>query len=52
MIDLLRRSFPERFTSWETKLTEMIPSQGRRLNEDPKLLAEITRETTKTLQLA
>ncbi len=51
MVELLRRSFPERFTGWETKLTDMIPSLGQRLNDNPSLLAEVTKETTKTLQL-
>jgi len=51
MVNLLRRSFPDRFTGWESKLTEMIPSQGQRLNDNPKLLEEITAATTKTLQL-
>ncbi|GAA2030075.1 malate:quinone oxidoreductase [Yaniella flava] len=51
MVELLRRSFPTRFNDWETKLTEMIPSLGKRLNDHPDLLAEVTKETTKTLQL-
>lgn len=52
MVQLLQRSFPDRFTGWESKLTEMIPTLGQRLNENPKLLAEVTKATTKTLQLA
>lgn len=52
MVQLLQRSFPERYSSWETKLTEMIPTLGQRLNENPSLLAEVTKKTTKTLQLA
>src|SRR5699024_684495 len=51
MVELLRRSFPTRFTNWESKLTEMIPSLGQRLNENPELLAEVTKETTSTLKL-
>ncbi|MDN6350467.1 MAG: malate:quinone oxidoreductase [Yaniella sp.] len=51
MVELLRRSFPTRFTNWESKLTEMIPSLGQRLNENPELLAEVTKETTSALKL-
>lgn len=51
MVELLRRSFPTRFSNWETQLTEMIPSLGQRLNENPDLLAEVTKETTSTLKL-
>ena len=51
MVELLRRSFPSRFDTWQSKLTEMIPTLGQRLNENPKLLAEITEHTTKTLEL-
>lgn len=51
MVELLRRSFPDRFTGWEATLHEMIPSLGQRLNDNPTLLAEIRKETDKTLQL-
>lgn len=51
MVELLRRSFPTRFATWESQLTEMIPSLGQHLNENPELLAEVTKETNKALQL-
>src|SRR5699024_5362067 len=51
MVELLRRSFPSRFAGWESKLTEMSPSLGKRLNDHPQLLEEVTKETTKTLKL-
>lgn len=51
MVELLRRSFPTRFAGWESKLTQMIPSLGKRLNDHPQLLEEVTKETTKTLKL-
>jgi len=51
MVELLRRSFPDRFSGWETQLTDMIPSLGQRLNKNPDLLEEVTAHTTKTLQL-
>lgn len=52
MVELLRRSFPDRMIDWESKLTDMIPTLGQRLNDNPQLLAEVTKETTKTLQLS
>ncbi|MCO1338985.1 malate:quinone oxidoreductase [Kocuria polaris] len=51
MVEVLRRCFPTRFDGWESKLTEIIPSFGRRLNENPKLLAEVTASTNKALEL-
>lgn len=51
MIEVLRRCFPARFSGWESTLTEIIPSFGRKLNEDPALLAEVTAATNKTLEL-
>ncbi|WP_309081961.1 malate:quinone oxidoreductase [Zhihengliuella sp.] len=51
MIDLLRRCFPQRFAGWESRLTEIIPSFGRKLNENPDLLAEVTESTDRVLQL-
>ncbi|GAB3656005.1 malate:quinone oxidoreductase [Zhihengliuella somnathii] len=51
MIEVLRRCFPARFTGWESALTEIIPSFGRKLNEDPALLAEVTAATNSTLEL-
>ncbi|GAA3692916.1 malate:quinone oxidoreductase [Zhihengliuella alba] len=51
MIDLLQRCFPQQFAGWESKLTEIIPSFGRKLNESPDLLAEVTESTDRVLQL-
>lgn len=47
MINLLKRCFPERAMSEEyrKKLREMIPSWGKKLNEDPEL-CRLTRERT------
>ncbi|MEE1620790.1 malate:quinone oxidoreductase [Zafaria sp. Z1313] len=52
MIEVLRRCFPAQFGGWESKLTEIIPSHGTRLNENPALLAEVTAATDSTLKLA
>ena len=47
----LERCFPERIAAWRPKLQDVIPSYGRRLNEDPGLLAEVRAETMQTLEL-
>jgi malate dehydrogenase (quinone) len=51
MIELLNRCFPQQFSGWESKLKEIIPSYGAKLNENPGLLAEVTATTDKVLQL-
>lgn len=52
MVEVLRRSFPKRFTIWEQQLKTMIPSLGQRLNDNPDLFAEVHKETHRTLQLS
>lgn len=52
MIEVLRRCFPQQFASWEPKLTDIIPSYGRKLNDNPALLAEVTAATNGALELA
>ncbi|WP_404290714.1 malate:quinone oxidoreductase [Glutamicibacter arilaitensis] len=51
MVGLLSRCFPKQFAGWETKLKEMIPSYGTKLNENPALYAEVKAATDKTLEL-
>jgi malate dehydrogenase (quinone) len=51
MLDLLERAFPDRIPSWRPALTEAIPSYGRRLSEDPGLLAEVRADTMQTLEI-
>ncbi len=51
MLTVLERCFPDRIAAWRPKLQEAIPSYGRRLNEDPALLAEVRAETMQTLEL-
>ncbi|GHD08324.1 putative malate:quinone oxidoreductase [Zhihengliuella salsuginis] len=51
MLEVLRRCFPSQFGGWESKLTEIIPSFGQRLNENPALLADVTAATDKALEL-
>ncbi|NLS10558.1 malate:quinone oxidoreductase [Nesterenkonia sp. MY13] len=51
MLKLLERCFPSQLEGWRPKLEQMVPSYGRLLNEDPKLLEEVVASTSRTLQL-
>jgi malate dehydrogenase (quinone) len=51
MLDLLERCFPDRIPTWRPALQEAIPSYGRRLSEDPALLAQVRTETMQALEL-
>jgi malate dehydrogenase (quinone) len=51
MLTVLERCFPDRVAAWRPALQEAIPSYGRRLNDDPALLAEVRAETMQTLEL-
>ncbi|WP_235927987.1 malate:quinone oxidoreductase [Goekera deserti] len=51
MLTLLRRCFPEHIEAWRPALTEAIPSFGRRLSDDPALLADVLADTAQVLEL-
>lgn len=53
MLNLLDRVFPEQVASaeWQEKLTDILPSYGQRLAENPELLSEVRAFTARTLQL-
>ena len=51
MIELLQRSFPKNFKSWQSKLKEMMPGYGVKLNENPDLAAQLEADTARALQL-
>ena len=53
MINLLKRCFPERAKSEEyrKKLREMIPSWGKKLDEDPELCRTTRDHTHRVLRL-
>ncbi|WP_427007023.1 malate:quinone oxidoreductase [Pseudarthrobacter sp. H2] len=51
MIELLQKSFPKDFKGWQSKLKEMMPGYGVKLNENPELAAQLEAETAKALQL-
>ncbi|MDF9749035.1 malate:quinone oxidoreductase [Arthrobacter sp. ES3-54] len=51
MIELLQKSFPKNFKGWQSKLKDMMPGYGVKLNDNPELAAQLEAETAKTLQL-
>ena len=52
MIGLLSRCFPKEFVGgWETKLKDIIPSYGQKLNDNASLYAEVKAATDKALGL-
>ena len=51
MIELLQKSFPKNFKGWQSKLKEMMPGYGVKLNENPDLAAELEADTATALQL-
>jgi malate dehydrogenase (quinone) len=51
MFKLLERCFPGQIESWKPRLENMVPSYGRLLNDDTKLLEEVSAATAATLQL-
>lgn len=51
MLEVMSKSFASRYSTWEKKLSKMIPSLGIDLNGNPKLAAEILDSTARTLKL-
>ncbi len=51
MLEVLKKSFPNEFDSWQPKLKKLIPSLGVKLNENPKLARKVLADTAKTLKL-
>jgi malate dehydrogenase (quinone) len=54
MLSLLEKVFPDRMKTdvWQAKIREIVPSYGKKLNENPELLASTWTTTAETLQLA
>ncbi|MRW82848.1 malate dehydrogenase (quinone) [Pseudoduganella sp. FT26W] len=54
MLSLLEKVFPEQLKTdaWQAKIHEIVPSYGKKLNENPQLLATTWAATAETLQLA
>lgn len=51
MIELLERCFGDRMIEWGDKLSEMVPSYGKKLSNEPELFNELWDYTQKTLKL-
>lgn len=51
MLDVLQRCFPGRYRSWLPTLTEMVPSLGVALSDEPALHEELRSWTTTALGL-
>ncbi len=53
MLDVLRKCFKDRVDSplWQAKLKEMIPSYGKKLNDDAQFCESVRKKTSDLLQL-
>ncbi len=51
MLDVMRRCFADRYPRWSPKLTEMVPSLGTALSDEPSLFEEVWSWGTKALKL-
>lgn len=51
MLGLLKRCFPEHYAGWEPKLKGLIPTMGRRLNDDAAAAEKSMSETASVLSL-
>lgn len=51
MLEVLTRCFPGRFPGWLPRLTEMVPSLGVRLAEEPALFEQVWEWGSQQLQL-
>ena len=51
MIELLKKTFPRNFKGWQSKLKDMMPGYGVKLDENPDLAVELEKATAKSLQL-
>ncbi|NVM74491.1 malate dehydrogenase (quinone) [Duganella sp. SG902] len=54
MLSLLEKVFPDRMktAAWRDKIHEIVPTYGKKLNDNPDLLAAEWASTAETLQLA
>ncbi len=51
MLNVLQQCFGSRFDGWTPKLTEMIPSYGKKLNDEPALFRRLWDWTNRSLEL-
>lgn len=52
MLDVLKRCFPDRIEGWTAKLTEMVPTYGKVLSDNPALAKKTLGRTVKVLEIA
>jgi malate dehydrogenase (quinone) len=52
-LNVMQKLFPEEFKSaeWQSKIRQIVPSFGQKLNDDPALTQRVWDETAATLQL-
>ena len=51
MLDVVRRSFPDRLAAWEPELRRLMPTYGSLLSDDPRNARRIQESTAKALGL-
>jgi malate dehydrogenase (quinone) len=51
MLGLIEKCFPEHMDAWKPRLTEMIPSYGKQLSDDPALAEQTLARTAKALHI-
>ena len=49
MLDVLQKCFQTEFARWQSKLTELMPTFGTKLNENPAAASASTAETARAL---
>ncbi|KNC90436.1 malate dehydrogenase (quinone) [Trabulsiella odontotermitis] len=52
-LNVLKQMFPEQFNSpqWQSKIRDIVPSFGQKLNDNPALTQQVWNDTAETLQL-
>ena len=51
MLEVMSRCFPARYESWRPRLTEMVPSLGVKLSDEPRLFEQVWAHGTEVLGL-
>ncbi|MFP7288076.1 malate:quinone oxidoreductase [Shouchella clausii] len=52
MLEVVGKCFPQHLKAWEPKIKEMIPAYGVSLLQNPELMRQIQRSTSRTLGLS
>ncbi|MFD1723043.1 malate:quinone oxidoreductase [Amnibacterium endophyticum] len=51
MLDVLQRCFPDRMAGWRSELTELVPTYGTLLSDDPRTARKVAERTAEALGL-